>query len=636
MLKSSAPKRTGIYRICGNPSDFKLQLKLRHLCEWLPVPKFEYSGANRRSISYYPESSRESGFDFCIYVPYEDRSGNNYYSYYNYDNSGNSSARSRSISNISVAAQSQSQSLEPPVLDAFQSWNRELCNGATASLYIGWQQKHFSRVELQRYADASKCHTTLQRRYHRWTQQILKLQQQHQQHMQRKQMEGNQKQQLRQRGRKSKHSNDSADTVERSTPPADEHNFVARTCLIYTVVNADLLLMEDSQLPDGARQLLDDGFQLMYVYAQLQQETLLLYIGHQPANGLLHVYPDFCCSANDMDYVLEIDNDCRQLYAYGFENLTPLKKVVELAAPCKPLHAAEQPEMTLPPADATSQQMLDHFRQQRFRSLQLRRLLQFVAPPKRMRRVTLLMELREAQHFEYANIHVRYYMHLPPHTLLEPANGSEPFAMHGTTASCVAVGGATKVAHLSHCWQLTLLCDEELLQLHQHLHIYFEVISVDSWQRERCEGYAHFSCSLLGPLPPEAIRGLRLQCSRPLGNWWDALNRYFIGGRVLFDFIKYFDTRLLHGKLLHNRWEDEPAKAMTTTGTLLFAVRKVQQRYHQLGYYLDTDESDDDDVDDGNGNNVNRKSRTGMSKTLNEVIAAYVEVRDRIEAMLAN
>ncbi|EDW26118.1 GL25363 [Drosophila persimilis] len=38
-------KRTGIYRLSGKITDLRLDIKLRHLSEWLPVPKLDYAGA---------------------------------------------------------------------------------------------------------------------------------------------------------------------------------------------------------------------------------------------------------------------------------------------------------------------------------------------------------------------------------------------------------------------------------------------------------------------------------------------------------------------------------------------------------------------------------------------------------------
>jgi len=53
----------------------------------------------------------------------------------------------------------------------------------------------------------------------------------------------------------------------------------------------------------------------------------LVSIRYDPEQGLLYVYPDFSSSAQDLDYVIQIErnNDCRQLYAFGFENVTPLE-----------------------------------------------------------------------------------------------------------------------------------------------------------------------------------------------------------------------------------------------------------------------------------------------------------------------
>ncbi|XP_030569659.1 Meckel syndrome type 1 protein homolog [Drosophila novamexicana] len=652
MYRNSAPKRTGIYRVKGNIADLRLELKLRHVSEWLPVPKFEYTGAKVNYGDHYPESPRSGGWSDCfIYVPYEDQYGNNYYAYYNYYNPGSDypgssrTSRSRSSSSAAAAAagrtypsSSHSQLGEQPVDAAFSALNPELCNGSTASLRIGWQQKHFSRTELERYGDASQCITTLQRRYHRWTRHIVELQRRHRLRVQREEAE----QQIRvRRRRKSKRKSARSKTPPLSSlaiseysvetqpaPPPDDPNFAARTCLVHTLIDADLRELPEADWPPEARQLHDQGYQLMFVYAQLQRDTLLLSLRYQPAEGLLYVYPDFSTTADDMDYVLQIDNDCRQLYAYGFHQAAIDAAAANSSQP--PDQLLEQlptpPADSLPGSEASAEQLVSYYQAKRSGASALRRLLQFQLPPKRMRRVTLLLQLHEAQHFEYPNIHVRYYVNPPSHTLLEPANPNDPFPLRGATATSVA-GGASRLAHFSHCWQLTLLC-EESHEPHQLLHIYFEVISIDGWQRERCEGYAHFACSLLSPLPAAASAGLRLQCIRPMGSWLDALNRYFIGGRSLFDFVGYFKSRS-RDNLMHNRLEAGRSHIMRSTGTLLFSLQKLQQRHQPLGHLLAPEDSDDDDSPA-----PGHRDKPAVSATLQEVLVAYVEARERIEALL--
>ncbi|XP_034478637.1 Meckel syndrome type 1 protein homolog [Drosophila innubila] len=674
MYRKSAAKRTGIYRVSGNMADFQMEIKLRHISEWLPVPKFEYTGASSNSNANanangepFSDSPMSSTWgDFFIYVPHEDQHGN-YYNYFNYYNPGSeypSSAKASGSTNESgcrsavssataagTVSSLQTRSYEfgaqlEQLGDGFYAQNKELCNGGTANLCIAWQQKHFSRTELQRYGDATKCVTSLQRRYHRWTQDILELQQRHQREVDRHQALYEEELRLRRRRSKRKEKERErerererekavtalsslaiSDYSLEAPPLPEDPNFAARTCLIHTLIDVDFEELDGLEpgLQQEVLELHSQGYQLMYVYAQLQRDTLLLTLRYSAAQGLLYVYPDFNFSADDMDYVLEIDNDCRQLYAYGFQNVTPLKA----HQPKEPLYQQlkqpqpEEEQPTWPAADASAEQLLGFYQRQRLEAVERRRLLQFSVPPKRMRRVSLLLELRQAQHFEYANIHVRYYVNPPQNTLLEPSNPDDPFPLRGATATCVS-GGGQSLASFCHCWQLTLLC-EESYQPDQLLHIYFEVISIDSWQRERCEGYAHFSCALLAPLPAAVVNGIQLQCIRPVGSWLDALNRYFIGGRTLFDFVGYFNGSSRNSSL-HSRLEWNTSCAMRSTGTLLFSMRKLQQRQLQLGHHLSMYDSDDDEY----------SPSKGPKTTLDEVLAAYVDARDRIEALLGH
>ncbi|EDW78551.1 uncharacterized protein Dwil_GK16128 [Drosophila willistoni] len=722
-------KRTGIYRIIGSMADFQLDIKLRHMSEWLPVPKFEYNGANPHAphsdhypvISPSPSPRQENGdngdgqdnwSDCFIYVPYSDEFSYGMQGYYNYYNPGSGYPTSRASIGSNRAASSNSnssnlsqrnsrkikgrsrqpgdstsvfssqmeqvheeteeeatgedeqQELEEEqdqqpqsyrmdelksnttpqgANEVFYNLNKELCNGATANLRIGWQQKHFSRSELQRYGDPRNCFTPLQRRYHRWTQDIIELQQRHelahsQAHEEPLEIR------VRRKPRKSKRRRNAQATPtsslsenaglsslpmsQISVQTIEDPNFAARTCLIHTLIDAD----GEEALPEEAHQLHAEGFQLMYVYAELQADTLLLTLKYSPSLGLLYVYPDFNFSADDLDYMIKInrDNDCSQLYAYGFQNVNPLESefgsstAVTTTTTTTTTTSSQQDDnldvdLELP-SDASTGRLIDHHQQQRDWANELRSLLHFELPPKRMRRISLMFELSEAQDFENANIHVRYYIQPPDNTILDSTNVEEPFPLRGATATCLQAGDQ-RLAHLSHCWQLNLLCEEQHNPEHL-LHIYFEVISIDSWQRERCEGYAHYAFSLVTPLPLNPL-AIRLQCMRPLGTWLDDMNRYFIGGRKLFDFVGYFNPNNLRLKGgLHNRLNADISQAMRSTGFLMLRLQKLQQRQpaeQQLNELLESD---------------SETAEMGKASTLDEVMAAYTEARDRVELLL--
>ncbi|XP_017133374.1 Meckel syndrome type 1 protein homolog [Drosophila elegans] len=690
MQQGKDMRRTGVYRVSGNMGDLQLELKLRHISEWLPVPKFEYVGAQSASghgdhHDHYPRSEGEIWQDCLIHVPQgvDSYGGANrlgyYCSYYNMGNAGNfGNQMLRRRSPISQTREEEgvedAEDPDPdpdpapaPVTDSesqsnpswsifsensrlggdlFYERNKELCNGGIATIRISWQQKHFSRAELERHKpDPGGCASKLQRRYHNWALETLELQQQYLRKLENQENENTEPvTRVRRRVRKSKCRQKSAVSLvplgivsnalsSANMSDISQHcdpNFAARTCLIHTVVDGDA----EDIMPEEARNLHEKGYQLMYIYADLQQDTLLVSLQYDPEQGLLYVYPDFSGSAQDLDYVLRIerDNDCRQLYAYGFENATPLEVLKEdlfLEQEQDAELADDNSEVELP-AEASALEILEYYHERRAASSERRNLLQFEMPPKRMRRVSLLLELQEAQHFENPNIHVRYYLKPPANTLWEAAPGEDP--MQGATATCRNAGD-WRTAHLGHCWQVTLLCEEQ----HQPtdlLHLYFEVVSIDGWQRERCEGYAHYAISLT---TPSSCDSMRLQCIRPLGTWLDALNRYFIGGRQLFDFVSYFDVHEQYD--LHSRMDDNAGAemAMTTTGSLLLRLQKLQQRQvepaSQLHFHLDLGDSSDDN-DDDEGDKSGSNADTSRATTLDEVMAAYVEARERIESLL--
>ncbi|KAH8368424.1 hypothetical protein KR084_011391 [Drosophila pseudotakahashii] len=672
MQKGRDIKRTGVYRVSGNIGDLQLELKLRHISEWLPVPKFEYVGAqaaNGHGQDHYPGSEEDFWHDCFIHVPQGDDSygGKNrlgyYCSYYNVGsgyagNAGQMVRRRRSPTSkgqeeteaaaeeeegVEDVADSQSQGNNPwsPALtDPFYERNKELCNGAIATLRISWQQKHFSQAELERHLhDPGGCASKLQRRYHNWALETHELQQRYLWRLEDQQDEDEDPEpvRVRRRMRKSKRRPRNCSALATWTGNGlssanmsdvsllDDPNFAARTCLIHTLVDGDA----EEVLPAEAAELHGRGHQLMYIYADLQQDTLLVSLRYDPAEGLLYVYPDFSSSALDLDYVVQIerDNDCRQLYAFGFENATPLVALNEAGSIPEEQEVEEEADLTEEdlPEEASALEILDYYHRRRAAASERRSLLQFEMPPKRMRRVCLLLELQEAQHFEYPNIHVRYYLKPPANTICEGA------PLQGATATCRNAGD-WRLARLGHCWQVNLLCEEQ----HQPadlLHLYLEVISIDGWQRERCEGYAHYAISLTSALATDSVR---MQCIRPLGNWLDSLNRYFIGGRQLFDFEAYFDVH--RQSEVHSRMDLSTDRGMTTTGSLLLRLQKLQQRQvdttGQLSHlHLDLgnhDESSDSDDEAKSGS----RTDTSRATTLDEVMAAFVEARERIELLL--
>ncbi|XP_017034611.1 tectonic-like complex member Mks1 [Drosophila kikkawai] len=715
MQKVRDMKRTGVYRVSGNIGDFQLELKLRHISEWLPVPRFEYAGAQANATSGsepYTEES-EPWSDCRIYLPQgedsygvENRLG--YYTgYCNVETGGSQVARWRRRSPAKQKAlegepekaggveenrrrrSSASQKVledEPekalgveeqeqlgnwsilsernsgnPAGDLFYERNRELCNGRIASIRIAWQQKYLSHAELERHLpDPGGCATKLQRRYHTWALETWEVQQRHLQKLARARQEQEQDEdqdqaRVRRRMRKSRrrqsHRPSTAVTLADGGPPStvtaqglssasisevsfDDPHFAARTCLIHTLVDGDA----EDLLPPEARQLHLEGQQLMYVYADLPKDTLLVSIRYDPGQGLLYVYPDFSSSARDLDYMVQIerDNDCRQLYAFGFENATPLEGLLEEQPQPEDEEQQADDEAEYEdsrqelPEDATGLELVEYHHMLRLVASELRNPVQFEVPPKRMRRVCLLLELQTAQHFENANVHVRYYIQPPPNTLMEAPAGED--ALCGATATCRNAGD-WRLANLGHCWQLTLLCEEQHQPEQQLLHLYFEVVSIDSWQRERSEGYAHYSLPLISPLPTESIR---LQCIRPLGSWLDALNRYFIGGRQLFDFVSYFDVQQRPAEI-HSRLESNVRMAMRSTGSLLLRMQKLQQRQIDgAGHLFQLGDSDDAGGSGSSSDDAEVTSPEDATKatTLEEVMAAYVEARQRIESLL--
>ncbi|XP_055912030.1 tectonic-like complex member Mks1 [Eupeodes corollae] len=312
-----------------------------------------------------------------------------------------------------------------------------------------------------------------------------------------------------------------------------------------------------------------DDFLQMHVYAAINPNTMLMSLRWQKRDKILHIYPDFN-NFRENPYFLEIDTDYRHLYAYGIENTSKQSRLRREISPFAELKLPEIPHWVS------------------FDELSA----QFSMPPKRTRRVAIQMEIQRAQDFEYDNIHVRYHIRLPDRTILE--DGLLNASTHSSKANNHGACG------FGHCLELVLLCEEDF-QLESLCHVYFEVISVDGWERERIEGYAHLSFVL-----EKDCQATLVPCHRPI-EWGmlEKLNRSFIGGRRKFDFERFYRG---DGDFI-NRY----GTTMVATGTLALRYQILTQRNPEL-------------LRPAMG------SMNGM--TLEDIMKAYREGRRRLEAVV--
>lgn len=140
------------------------------------------------------------------------------------------------------------------------------------------------------------------------------------------------------------------------------------------------------------------------------------------------------------------------------------------------------------------------------------------------------------------------------------------------------------------------------------------MVSVDSWERERTEGYAIMSIPLMAGRFREKIR-----CYRDLGNdsWIDWLQRYFIGGRrkVRINEFNGIDAgddcnRAQNGL---NRYGNKTE----TTGYMNIVRNVIVQRH----------------VDAKAKSPIINKSRCRREAKIHNLLSTYQEARERLEAI---
>ncbi|XP_027129065.1 tectonic-like complex member MKS1 isoform X3 [Larimichthys crocea] len=149
----------------------------------------------------------------------------------------------------------------------------------------------------------------------------------------------------------------------------------------------------------------------------------------------------------------------------------------------------------------------------------------FEMPPVGVLRYMMNGEIVSAKGFEYDNLYIHFFMELPNNW------SSLPFQSHsGVTQTCqTKTLGKENVAFFSYpfSFEAFYMCEKESEEsVPQWPVLYFKVLSLDSWQRYRTEGYGY----LLFPAMP-GKHTITCHTWRPLQTGTvSALRRFFIGG----------------------------------------------------------------------------------------------------------
>ncbi|XP_058856742.1 tectonic-like complex member MKS1 isoform X2 [Acipenser ruthenus] len=158
----------------------------------------------------------------------------------------------------------------------------------------------------------------------------------------------------------------------------------------------------------------------------------------------------------------------------------------------------------------------------------------FEMPPPGILRLLVNGEIVSAQGYEYDNLYIHYFFELPNNW------SSQPFQqLSGVTQTCSTRSlGRENVAYFSYpfsCEAYFRKEDESEGSDPQWPVLYFKVLSLDSWQRYRTEGYGY----LVIPATP-GCHTLTCATWRPVQSGTVAeLRRFFIGGSPELEDISY-------------------------------------------------------------------------------------------------
>ncbi|XP_066189254.1 tectonic-like complex member MKS1 [Sylvia atricapilla] len=260
-------------------------------------------------------------------------------------------------------------------------------------------------------------------------------------------------------------------------------------------------------------------------------------------NGVITVKPDF--TGTKGPYRIELDGDKREVWEYTIENAS----------------VQVQPE--------------EEEREQRvFRDLYGRHKdylsglvgTDFEMPLPGTLRLFVNGEIVSAQGYEYDNLYVHFFLELPNQW------SSSPFQqLSGVTQICATkTVGWDSVAYFCYPFTLEMFyTQEDEDSLPQWPVLYFEVLSLDFWQRYRVEGYG----SLVLPASP-GVHMLTIPTWRPVDLGTVAeMRRFFIGGSPELEDLTYIRIpSTFKGKRLSRfgfRTE--------TTGSVTFRLYCLQQ-----------------------------------------------------------
>ncbi|XP_034235784.1 Meckel syndrome type 1 protein-like [Thrips palmi] len=389
---------------------------------------------------------------------------------------------------------------------------------------FAWQEKVFSRYEIDLYNDISNCHTALQEQYHKEIRTITSV------HRQNSQQD---------RLFTYVHNDDVSsiqedeDTPTLSSEPHHNHlviamrqlqtkqRYVPRNIFRREKMRRRQVLVQEGQgnaefhlqgLPQAA-------CQRMYIMADLSSlndvganEYVLCVVRWNAASGSLFVSPDICGPPTESKpYRIEVDGDARNVYEYWLELASSDTSEEE-----KVREAELRSKVYRHQSDLRKARIGDDFCACQSGTLS----------------VNIFGQINILQNFDDHNLFIHYFIDLP-----RGWSSDSEESLAGISASCKASNGCV---HLGHPLQFNLKLSLSELEDSSDVvprwpQLMFEVLSMDWWGRFRTEGYGYVT------LPSTAGQHhVTTHTWRPIGNSpVSELRRFFIGGNPELEDITY-------------------------------------------------------------------------------------------------
>ncbi|XP_004561874.2 tectonic-like complex member MKS1 isoform X2 [Maylandia zebra] len=422
-------------------------------------------------------------------------------------------------------------------------------------LVVGWQEKFFSQYEMELFQNEAACQTPLDRQYHTEVKALN-----------------------RGKGRRNRriftytdhdrytsclpvhqlHATDIFTTKSNPTFLAERmasvrHRRQERRTMDSSVPKSKIINWEPTEEFVRNRHVVNNVMQTMHIMGDLgasgrlgqkENECLLATIKTDGC-GTVIVKPDF--NKGKEPYRIVTEGERREVWRLTVENVSACMK----------------------PEDKVREQNM-------YKDLYIRHKeylnslvgQDFEMPPLGILRYMTNGEIVSAQGFEYDNLYIHFFMELPNNW------SSRPFqSMSGVTQTCrTKTLGKENVAFFSYPFHFEAFYMTEKESDHsvpQWPVLYFKVLSLDSWQRYRTEGYGY----LLFPAMP-GKHTMTCHTWRPLQmGTVSALRRFFIGGSPELEDHSYVR---IPGTFMGERLS-RFGFCTETTGSVTFNLNCIQQ-----------------------------------------------------------